>query len=405
MSSEAGTTTGPRFFPWDFITRRRFRTSLQFAYGKHTFAAWIRVGALLGIFAFCVGLFIAVEQPIFNGVSDLRLGADTQTYYAVADAMGSGGKAQAEFLTVTGNLFGPIAMALLFKNAFWIMSCNFALFFLAVLACTPIKGLNKSFLMFLLALNATTLVSMVTLNKEIFTLVASLLLCRLIYAEKKSKLLLLVILFVGMLARWEQPAITLMFLFLWRKNSVFRRHPTYALFLVIGAITVAYPLALHLFDLSAFTEQASNGGAIIALNRIQASFGYPLVLIPKTMMSLFSHLLTPTYWFTQYPLEDFKDLANQYVINLHCLAMLFIFIVAFFKGRLSVSRPLPFFIALYLIVTSANAFLQPRYQYPVYVLLCFDIARREITPMRFRLFMQSRPKPSITAPAPKLQDA
>jgi hypothetical protein len=48
------------------------------------------------------------------------------------------------------------------------------------------------------------------------------------------------------------------------------------------------------------------------------------------------------------------------------------------------SSPFPFFMALYLIITAANPFVQPRYEYPIYVLLCFELARNEWTPGWFR---------------------
>jgi hypothetical protein len=348
-------------------------------------ASWLRLLPLIGFLGLCVVTFFTIEQPIETFHSNLRLGADSHTYFAFAEMLQQNGTHHVEFIGLGANFIGPVAMALVLKTPLWVMVANIAIFLFAIEMCAPVKGLSRTSLGLLLALNATTLVSLVTLNKEIFALTASLLLCRYIYSESKSKLLLGAILAIGLMARWEQSAITLMFLFFRRDGSFFRRHPYAALLLLIAIITVAYPLALNSrsVDLTAFTDQAESGNTILVLDHVQSSFGFPLVVIPKAEMSLFGDVLTPGYWLTDYLHQVFTDLANSLVIRQHCLTMLGVFLVALCKGKLKMSRPLPFFMALYLIITAANPFVQPRYEYPIYVLLCFELARREWTPGLF----------------------
>lgn len=342
---------------------------------------------LIGFLGLCVITFFTIEQPIEADQSNLRLGADSHTYFAFAEALQRKGTHNVEFIGLGANFIGPVALAVVLKTPLWVMVANIAMFLFAIEICAPVKGMSRTSLGLLLALNATTLVSLVTLNKEIFALTASLLLCRYIFTESKSKLLLAAILVIGLMARWEQSAITLMFLFFRRDGSFFRRHPYAALLLLIAIITVAYPLALNSrsVDLTAFTDQAQSGNSILVLDHVQSSYGFPLVVIPKAVMSLFGDVLTPGYWLTDYLHQNFTDLANSLVIRLHCLAMLAVFLVALCKGRLRMGRPLPFFMALYLIMTAANPFAQPRYEYPIYVLLCFELARREWAPRPFRL--------------------
>lgn len=341
---------------------------------------------LIGFLGLCLCVFYSVELPIRLNESRLRLGADSHTYFLFADMARQSGMHDIEFIGLGANFIGPVLMALIFKTPFWVMVANTALFVFAIAVCAPIENLSRTTLGLLLALNATTLVSLVTLNKEIFALTASLLLCRYIYTESKSKLLLAAILVIGLFARWEQSAITLAFLFFRREGSFFRRHPHVALLLLVAAITVAYPLAVNSqgVDLSAFVDQAQSGNGIIVLDHLQSSFGFPLVVIPKALLALFGRLLTPGFWLTGYLQQDFTDLANQYVIHLHCLAVLVLLAIAIVKGKLRMDRPLPFFMALYLIVTAANPFVQPRYEYPIYVLLCFELAHKEWTQGLFR---------------------
>jgi hypothetical protein len=383
---------GPRKSRWSFrlpgafLARRALPTGAAGLNWSAPMASWLRLMALIGFLGLCLLVFYTVELPIRTYHSDLRLGADSHTYFAFAELIKKVGIKHVELIGLGANFIGPIAMALVLKTPFWVMVANMVMFLFAIEMCAPVKGLSRTSLGLLLALNATTLVSLVTLNKEIFALTASLLLCRYVGTESKSKILLLTILAVGMLARWEQSAITLVFLFFRREGSFFRRHPYYALLLLIAVITVAYPLAVNSrgVDLTAFTDQAQSGNAILALNHVQSSFGFPLVVVPKAVMSLFGRVLTPAYWLTDYLHQDFTDLANQCVIHLHCLAMLVVFLVALCKGKLKMSRPLPFFMALYLIITAANPFTQPRYEYPVYALLCFELAWREWAPAPVR---------------------
>jgi hypothetical protein len=337
---------------------------------------WVRLALLASLLCLSILCFFAIVQPFEAGIGSYRLGADSATYFAIARLLRDGGNIQ--FLAFSGSMLGPPLQALLLQTPFWVMVCNVALFFITIKLCARVPGLNRAKLALLLALNATTLVSLITLNKEIFALIATLLLCRYLYADKRSPWLLAILLAVGLMARWQQSAITLLFLFFWRKNSLFRQHPWLALHALIGLITIAYPIALRASPVGlAWATDQAQGGTIVVLDRIQASFGFPLVLIPKAMMSLFNHLITPGYWFTDYPQQDFHDLANQYVINLHTLAMLAVLLAVFVKGHLRLDRPIVFFSAIYIALVSSSPFMQPRYEYPVYVALCFELSRSE----------------------------
>lgn len=379
-----------------FFTRPSLPTGASFLNWHAPLESWLRLMLLIGFLGLCFCVFLTIELPIRLYQSDLRLGADSHTYFAFAEALRRTGAHHVEFLGLGANFIGPILMALLLKSPFGVMLGNMALFLFAIAMCSPIHNLSRTTLALLLALNATTLVSLVTLNKEIFALVASLLLCRYLYTESKSKLLLAAILAIGLMARWEQSAITLLFLFFRREGSFFRRHPYAAILLLIAVISVAYPLVLKGVDLSAFTDQAQSANRVPLVDQVQSHYGFALVVIPKALLSLFGVILTPTYFLTNYLHQDFTDLANQYIIHLHCLAMLILFVIALCRGRLRMSRPLPFFMALYLIITSANPFTQPRYEYPIYVLLCFELALREWTPGLFHARGRLSPLPAET---------
>ena len=128
------------------------------------------------------------------------------------------------------------------------------------IACT-IPGVDDTVLLFLLAICSETAPALVTLNKEILVLLSTLLLAKYIFSERRSWILLALILFISVFARWEQIALILLFLYLRRKGSIFERNPRIAIAAVIGILTVFYTLIARLpgTALEAFTQYAKRG--------------------------------------------------------------------------------------------------------------------------------------------------
>jgi hypothetical protein len=269
-------------------------------------------------------------------------------------------------------LLGPVALALLLKSAAAVALFNFALFVISFWCVKSIRGADPYVFGLLLMLNAETAVSVVTLNKEIFTIISLVLLAKYVYSEKRSKLLLLLLLGISLLARWEQAFIILMFLLL--RKGWFKYRPWFSITLVVGGISLMYPLLTHGVDMSGFTDQAEGGRAIVLFNALQAHGGYFLAIVPKIVMSTAGALTTPWYFFGAYTALDPNDLQNRFAVHFHEVAIVALFGWALFKKKFNLREPIPFFIALYLVVTAVNPFIQPRYQYPVYVLLCLQMA-------------------------------
>ncbi len=335
---------------------------------------WVAISLFFAYLLLCAIAFYAVVQPNLDGQSLIRLGADSDTYWQVADFVRGEGVNLA-LIGLGANYLGPVAIALTLKTGSMVALFNAFLFCVSIYAAGRIPGVNQWTLAILLMLNAETLVGIVTLNKEILSLFSAVLFAYYVYSHKKSKLLLLIILLSAIGARWQQAALVLLFLFFKRKNSFFSKRPKTALALIVLLLTVTYPLAASKLDLSGFTDQGDTGGTITVLNGLQAKFLYPVALLPKVIMSLFGRLLTPSYYFGEYWKGDFNDWQNQYAGHLHTVALLLICAIAAVRKRLSLQEPLIFFCAMYLVVTSIAPFIQNRYQFPVYVLLCIEIVR------------------------------
>jgi hypothetical protein len=142
---------------------------------------------------------------------------------------------------------------------------------------------------------------------------------------------------------------------------------------------VLFPLIARLpgSGLSSFMKYAKGANTIARLNEIQASFGFPLVLLPKMAMDLFGELLRPLTFLQEFGSLGFGDIHSMIIIPLFSIAMVTVLVIAYRRGRLNPRRPVGLVVLIYLIVTAVTPFVQPRYNYFVYVLLCLELAKKE----------------------------
>jgi hypothetical protein len=206
-----------------------------------------------------------------------------------------------------------------------------------------------------------------------------LLLAKYIYSDRRSFLLLGVVLAVSLFARWEQIALIFLFLFLRRKGSIFERNPKFAIGIVIAMLTVLYALIARLpgSGLGAFTQYTRNANTIAKLDKIQENFGFPLVLGPKILMNLLGELLRPWTFVGEYAQLGWGDIHSIFIIPLFSIAMCTLLVIAYRQGKLNPHRPIAFLIIIYAITTAVTPFVQPRYNYFAYILLALELSRKE----------------------------
>jgi hypothetical protein len=184
---------------------------------------------------------------------------------------------------------------------------------------------------------------------------------------------------MSLATRWEQAALVLLVALLTRKKSFFSRRHRLALICVVAGITIGYPLLVRFrgYYLLAFTQYVEGANTIVKLNHLQAAYGFPLAVLPKIIMNLLGELMRPTYYLGPFWETGFMDLHSQIVLPLFSIALVSLLLLALAKGKLAMKRPIAFLIAIYLIGTAVTPFIQPRYEYFVYVLLCLELARTD----------------------------
>jgi hypothetical protein len=342
-------------------------------------AKWYFMWAFCLYLIVCMGFYFYFEQPRLNHEAYYRFGADSPTYWDAAKYRTEHADGGSTLVSFASNLLGPVVIALVLKNGVAVAAFNILLFFIAVEIACSIPGVDRYRLLLLLALAAETPPALVTLNKEILVLVSALLLAKYIYAKRRSWPLLAVVLLFSLFTRWEQVAIILLFLFVQRRRSIFKRNPRLAVIFVIGLYTLIYPVVARLpgSGLRAFTQYTKGANTIVKLNTLQANFGFPLALPFKLVLDVFGELLRPMTYLKELDVQGWGDIHSMFIIPLFSIALIALLVIAYRKGRLNPRYPIALLIMIYMITTAVTPFVQPRYNYFVYVLLCLELARKE----------------------------
>jgi hypothetical protein len=148
---------------------------------------------------------------------------------------------------------------------------------------------------------------------------------------------------------------------------------------VIAALTVIYSLIAMIpgSGIAGFMQYTKDANTIAKLDAIQAHFGFPLVLAPKIIMDLSGQLIRPVilyHWLSDY---GFSDIHSSLIIPLFSLVLIPALVISYRKGKLNPRRPIALLIIIYLLVVAVTPFVQPRYNYFVYVLLALELAKKE----------------------------
>ena len=338
---------------------------------------WLLIWSIVLYVVICSLLFFAYVKPSFLGQNQLRIGADSQTYLAVAGVVHDSGVDPATFALVSfeGNLLGPVLIARLVPSLTGIAVVYITIFILCLLVANSLPGVRLGRFFWLMILNPLTTPSILTVNKELLSALAVILLVKYVSMSRRSSLLLVAVLGTALMARWEQMLVTAIFLVLEHKGSPFRGRRWTVLALVIGGITLIYPILVktQLVNVAALISMAE-GTVIPRLNEIQASYGFPLIVVPKIIINLWGQVLHPSYFWTDYLNGDFSDIQNYFAIPFHCVAMFAICIIAIVCKKLDIRKDTIYWMAIYVVTTAATPLFQPRYQFPIYVILALEVS-------------------------------
>ena len=361
-----------------WLYRPRFRM-LGF-FPKATFGRWILLFGIGCYLCACAVFFESVVKPSLEHGDRFHVGADSAGYLDVAGFNPSGRwvpmSTGTALVTVGGNYLGPVLEARVTKSLEGIALVNIGLFLTALYCASKLPGVSLECLVFLLLMDPTLTFALLTANKEIFALLGAVLFVHYVSTNKRSVISLVILIAVSLLARWEQAFVTIVALCFESEASPLRGRRKLALLLTALTITFTYPLIVRtgLVDLSGMIDFASAGNLGPKLNAVQASFGFLLILVPKVLLNLFGHLLSPGMFLGDFLTGDPLDIQNYMVIPLHTLATFVVLTAIVVKHKWDLRKPTIYWCAIYLLVTAVSPVIQPRYQYSVYVILAVELS-------------------------------
>ena len=317
--------------------------------------------AVLG--AFFLG-WIGIDA--LEGRNNLQFFADSETYHAAARGDVIGTDDISNFITITGNFLGPVLLVWATGgNYYVILLANVALLFLSITSIAKSLRLDVLRFTLLLLLNPLTISSVLSVNKEIISLLFVALFIRAYTA--RSLTLFLFAMFFSILTRWQLTLFLLTFAaMVGRINPLreYRRTQIVALLLGMSALYVALaPVFQKMNETLAYSNDDYQGSGLFeVLGQVQDYGLYFLVFPLKAAHQLFAtglrldRLLAPT------------DIYNDVWQLLHSMMLLVLFIALCLKRRFRLRDDLIYVSIVYMAVFAISPVYSPRYFYLIYVL-------------------------------------
>ena len=352
----------------------------------------------LGLYVlFSLVLFFFVIDPSLNGETQNHITADSSRYIYFADSLREGRNEPWVLLAMSSfpNTFWvPVLLALLINSTALIVILNYAIFFCAIWLFTRAVKVRIGILLALLLVNATTLISLLSVNKEIIDLLVTALFCY--WLSKGKKLALVLALLIAILSRYEVFLAMMLFMFLRSAINPLRRHRLGSLIGVCAVISILFPIISSTATIANRIDEAvataQSGGILITLDNMQLHYLFIVAAIPKIIDNLFSALIDVGRWST-YSMED---AANTYILFLNNLATLYVLFALVWMRRLNVRREWLYLAATIAIIMSISPVVQPRYFYSCYVLFCIEAARNMEPSEKFHRLMAGRQRQNVT---------
>lgn len=345
--------------------------------------SWILAGALITFAAFTFVLLFLWIAPSLDGHSEEHIAADSGAYMSLAGALRDERTAPAVAAVIffsPNTLLVPVLLAWALNSVFAIALANYAMFFVALALLKKSFSFSTGIFLCLLLFNATTVISLITVNKEIVDLLA---VSMFLFAHRTRKPgILLLALLIALLNRFETCAVMLVFLFAASRFNPLRERRGRSLVVLIIGLSIALPVLAP----GALSERFGDvqGGFIATwLDTLEVHYLYSIAVIPKIAQNLLGALIN-------IPVElDYLregDIANSVILFSNNLADAIVLLVLWRRRMFNVRKELFYFAAFGCVIVAVSPLIQVRYFYFAYVVLCLQAAQNETTrePADFR---------------------
>lgn len=330
---------------------------------------------ILFTYALFAMLFFAVYgNDMLDEIIDLRFFSDSTVYESEYYELIS--LSALDLFSHNPNYFGSImVLRFLSGDRASVLFMNISIFFLSFHFFYKMIDIKKSLLTFFVLINPITFSSLLSVNKEIFVLLASSLICYAIGKRKTVYFFLVQV--ISILVRWQffvYFAIVFMFRAINKKfgTSFLLMNFIFLITLSIlgGLITIFFPNQFEI-GLVGDSEWGGSGlwGSLITLQ----SYGLYIITAPiKIFHSIFGIL----FYFSN--LFDPKSFYNDVIVKLHSLCFLMVFFY-FLCIKNKVYDEQFFIIVTFCIFFGLSPIYAPRYYYFAYLILSVYVSRREFS--------------------------
>lgn len=321
------------------------------------------------------GVFLAlIGIDALESRNTFQFFADSGTYHAAArgDLLGIDGLG--ESIGVAGNFLGPLLLLQLAgENYYVVMVFNALLLYLSIASISKSLRFDSLRFTLLLLVNPLTVSSLLSVNKEIFSLVFIALLLR-AYAAG-SVLSWIGAVLVSLLVRWQLTVFLFAFSAALTPLNPLRRNRLLTIVILLVGLSILYLQLAAVFEPIRYTFEQSaaeyeGSGFYEWLQGWQDSGAYWLIFPLKAAHLLFGlglrfdRLIAPV------------DIYNDVWQLLHSTMTLVLFIALCKNRAFKLRNDLIYVSVFYVAIFALSPIYSPRYFYPVYVLWAATLAAR-----------------------------
>lgn len=335
----------------------------------------LRKSTLLLVFflILAVMFYIYVGRNALDGEINFQFYADSLSYERIYREANL--NSLSDLITFNANFLGPLLILELFDNSReWVLFFNMCVLFVILYLVRKTVDVNAVLFLALFFLSPFTFFSLISVNKEILSILCLALIV--VWTVRRGFIYLLCALLCSIMVRWQLSLFVIAVFVSFSAFNPLRRRRFLYVCAVLLVISFIYPLVSGYFE--RVNEIADDGslsgggsGLYSLFNSVQQKGGYFLVFIPKALQAMYGMVFKLEDIFN----PDAGPFYNRVVVALHCVAAFTLFLVTVLRQRLKISDDLVFISVIYCLIFVLSPIYAPRYFYPVYFLLCLVNAR------------------------------
>lgn len=310
--------------------------------------------------------FISIAYPVLNNEMDFQFYSDSKTYEDEAKYYSR------DLVAVSGNFFGPILILRLLgpNNYIGVFFVNIIIFFLSLYFFTRDYKLKLKIFLPLLLLNPITFSSIMSINKEIISL---LFLSILVYNHNRKKIIFIILLIIiSWFVRWQLTLFYITYLFACSKLLFIKNRLTVVILLLVCISVILYLFGYILDDVFSryelFKDNYDGIGTFNTIMNIQYQYGYIFAFPLKALHLMLGMLIRYKTIF------DFSDVYNNFILYIQCIFNAIVLFKVFYRKLYYFKYDWFYISIIYCAVFSITPIYNSRYLYPAFILLSYLLA-------------------------------